>query len=393
MTADSREIKVVVLQSVIGDEERRIQWQAFETRFHHETTFKLIETKDPNEADFVFLATGGVEQFYAQHIHEMPRCIYAPRMTNAYAAMNEICGYLAKRGETAFCFDESRLSLDRFVCIARAGKQIQSARIAVFGEPAPWLIASYPSKETFQAKFKTTLIHAGWDDLNWQTHEAMPSIVKNWRNLKAISVDDGDFTRACRLSSAMIQWAQANQIDGITVGCFPLLAQHVSACLAVADLLEAGYAAACENDICSVMAMLIAQNLGLCTQPPWMANLVDIQGDKITLQHCTIARSCLQSCQLMTHFESSANVAVAGAFSKDLPVTIFRLNESFDKACIMEGKVIESGPNPLGCRTSATIALDKEFPVPLGNHHILLAGHVGVGLREFCRMMNIDLIV
>ena len=389
MNTNTNEIKVIVLQSAIGDDERKLQWEKFEAKFSKETSFSLKETKDPNDADFVFLSTGGVEQYYAMHAHEMPRAIYAPRMTNAFAAMNEIRGYLAKRGEHAFCYDDSRLSLNEFVRIARACKQIHRAKIAVFGAPAPWLIASFPSKDEFQAKFNTSMIYADWEDLNWQSQDAMPSLVETWRRFHAISVDDGDFKRACQLSSAMIQWAQKHDVDGITVGCFPLLAQHVSACLAVSDLLEAGYAAACENDICSVMAMLIAQKLELCQCPPWMANLVDIQSDRITLQHCTIARSCLHSCELMTHFESSANVAVAGTFKPNLPVTIFRLNETFDKACILEGTIVESGPNPVGCRTSATIQLNTPLDAPLGNHHILISGHVGYLLRSYCSVMNI----
>ena len=390
--SNSNEIKVIVLQSAIGDAERKIQWDAFKARFDKETSFLLKETSNPSEADFVFLSTGGVEQFYAMHAQEMPRAIYAPRMTNAFAAMNEIRGYLAKHKEHAFCYDDSRLKLEEFVRIARAFQQIQRAKIASFGDPAPWLIASFPTEKEFQSKFRTTMTHVAWEELDWPSQVPIPSLVDHWRELKAISVDHGDFSRACQLSSSMIEWAKKHGVDGITVGCFPLLAQHVSACLAVSDLLEAGYAAACENDICSVMAMLIAQKLGLCSQPPWMANLVDIQGDKVTLQHCTIARSCLESCQLMTHFESDANVAVAGTFPPKMPVTIFRFNETFDKACIAEGTLIESGPNTLGCRTSATIQLNAPLSEPLGNHHILISGHVGYLLREFCQMMNIIVI-
>ena len=94
----------------------------------------------------------------------------------------------------------------------------------------------------------------------------------------------------------------------------------------------------------------------------------------------------------LTHFESDANVAVAGTFPPKMPVTIFRFNETFDKACIAEGTLIKSGPNTLGCRTSATIQLNAPLSEPLGNHHILISGHVGYLLREFCQMMNIIVI-
>lgn len=387
MNNQINEIAVIVLQSVIGDEERKIQWQSFASRFAAETAFSLRETDNPGEADFVFLATGGVEQSYASRYISMPRAIYAPRMTNAFAAMNEIRGYLAKKGENAFCFDESRISLDEFVRIAHASRLIHGAQIAMYGAPAPWLIASFPSRDQFQAKFHSTIRYAAWEDLHWETCDKQ---IVSWRELNASGVDSDDLRRASSLSAAMLANTNINRDDAVTVGCFPLLAQHVSACLAVSDLLTNGFAAACENDICSVMGMLAAQYLGLCAQPPWMANLVDIQNDTITLQHCTIARTGLLDCMLMTHFESGANVAVAGTLKSSIPVTVFRFSEDFGRACIVEGTIVESGPNPLGCRTSATIKLDHPFPSPLGNHHILVVGHVAHILREFCRMMNID---
>ena len=388
MSVSSNEIAVIVLQSAIGDEERKLQWQLFTSRFAKVSDFVLRETTHPEDADFVFLATGGVEQCYASQYQSMPRAIYAPRLTNAFAAMNEIRGFLAKKGDNAFCFDESRVSLSEFVRIAHASRRIHQAKIAMYGAPAPWLIASFPSRDQFQAKFRTTIRYAAWEDLKWEQFPDV-DLDKSWFALQSNGVNHDDLVRACSLSGALIRNTKQFGDDAVTVGCFPLLAQHVSACLAVSDLLNAGYAAACENDICSVMGMLIAQYLGLCAQPPWMANLVDIQNDKITLQHCTIARAGLLDCMLMTHFESGANVGVAGTFKRSVPVTVFRFSEDFGKATIVEGEIVESGPNVSGCRTSATIQLKSPFPVPLGNHHILVVGHVAHILREFCRMMNI----
>ena len=98
MSVSSNEIAVIVLQSAIGEEERKLQWQLFTSRFAKVSDFVLRETTQPEEADFVFLATGGVEQCYASQYQSMPRAIYAPRLTNAFAAMNEIRGFLAKKG-------------------------------------------------------------------------------------------------------------------------------------------------------------------------------------------------------------------------------------------------------------------------------------------------------
>ena len=386
---ESGEIRVLVLQSAIGDAERKVQWEKFSARVLHETGHNLCETDACSDADFVFLATGGVEQFYADNYREMPRAVYAPRCTNAYAAMNEIRGFLAARGERVFCNDDG-LSDGDFIRIACARRMVRMSRIAMFGAPAPWLIASFPTKRQLHDRFGTALLYEPWETLDWPNRRVSESLEKTWHSYAADGVDGGDLDRACRLSQAMIDWAGENRVDGITVGCFPLLAHHVSACVAVSDLLDAGYCAACENDICSVMGMLVARKLGLCAIPPWMANLVDICGDRITLQHCTIAKTGLASCRLMTHFESDANVGVAGSLFVGSAVTVFRFDESFSQATIVEGEVVESGPNPLGCRTSATIQLKTAFPEPLGNHHIVVMGHVADVLRGFCRMMGIE---
>ena len=384
------EITVLVLKSAIGDAESRIQWEAFETRVKGETSFVLKRVENPADADFVFLSTGGVEQFYADHYREMPRAIFAPRMTNAYAAMNEIRGFLAKHGARVFCSGDMGVGLDEFLRIARARRLIREAKITMFGAPAPWLVASFPSRDLLRAKFGISLEPVPWEALHWASVQLPQAFEKKWQDYPSSGVNGGDLRRACQLSFALLDWVRDNGVDAVMVGCFPLLSQHVSACLAVSDLLDDGIAAACENDICSVMAMLTAMNLGACEIPPWMANLVDIQGDTITLQHCTIGKRGLKACQVMTHFESGANAAVAGTLGRNEPVTVFRFDESFDQACIVEGVVTESGPNPLGCRTSATIRLDGPFPTPLGNHHILLSGHLGHILRGFCRMMGIS---
>lgn len=231
-----------------------------------------------------------------------------------------------------------------------------------------------------------------WKELNWPDFTIQPELEKVWKSLPAQNVASDDFMRACKLSSAMIEWAKTHSVDAISVGCFPLLNQKVSACLAVSDLLDAGYIAACENDVCSTMAMLTADCLDLALTPPWMANLVDYKANRITLQHCTIAKTGLQSIKLMTHFESSANAAIGGTLYTSSPVTVFRYNDTFTKAFIATGKITHSGPNEEGCRTSATIELDENMPAPLGNHHILIQGHHAKILNGFCEMMNIQTV-
>ena len=379
-------IHVYVLSSVIGADEKRVQWNRFVKFFTDQTQIELKEAEEPDAADFVFLATGGVEHLYISEFERMPRALYAPKGTNAFAAMNEIIGYLGNQGKSVLYYDEKQYSLQEFSQIARAKRLIDESKICLFGTPAPWLVASTPTREALQSHFRTTLEFVDWDILKWSEEKPLQYIEGIWTALSTSYVTKRDLYRACQLSSAMIKWSQTSHPDAISVGCFPLLEEHVSACLAVSDLFEEGIVAACENDICSAMAMLMVDYLMLSDRPPWMANLVDIDGTDITLQHCTVARSCIIKAEVLTHFESSANCAIGGSFQVNTPVTIFRLNDTFDRAFIAEGRIIKSGSNYYGCRTSATIRLNEPMTTPLGNHHILIAGRCARALRIFCKL-------
>ncbi len=383
-----------ILNSALGVEERNQNWAAFCKKWSAETDLQLAETDDIQKADFIFLATGGVEHLYTSHFlagRAIPSAIYAPEGSNAFASMSEIRGFLKLRGLSALCYDASALSLREFAVIARSRRLLAQSHVVMWGETAPWLVASTPDSAHLGA-FATRVSHQDWGVLNWQHHEMDSDVESVWAEMPSEGVCAQHLENACRLSSALKAWCMANDVDAVSVGCFPLLAQCVSACLAVSDLLDAGYPAACENDLCSAMAMLVADILELNTPPAWMANLVNICGQQIWVQHCTIARSCLCSKKLMTHFESNANVAVAGALQTEMPVTVFRFDEGFKNACIAEGTVVESGPNDEGCRTAAVIELSAPLSCVLGNHHIVLSGHHGRNLRAFCQMMGMKLV-
>ncbi len=391
-TIRNPQLNAIVLNSDIGETEKQFQWERFQAKFASETNLKLIETTNPLEADFAFIATGGAEHLYLSQRNIMPSAICAPRGTNAFAALNEIRGFMQNQSVQLLCAHDIG-SLHDFAVIARSKRYLDTSELSLFGAPAPWLVASIPNRLTFEKHFKTRINFMSWEDLNWPSTPINPFLENIWLNTSFNHLEISDLSRACQLSSAMLEWAQTHLPDAIAVGCFPLLSKHVSACLAVSDLLDAGYIAACENDICSAMAMLIADYLGLATIPPWMANLVDYNQNEITIQHCTIGKSGLKTICLMTHFESGANAAVAGTLHLNAPVTIFRFNDTFSKAFIAEGKIIQSGPNPDGCRTSATIALPNTMTQPLGNHHILIQGHHADILAGYCQMMNIHAIL
>ena len=381
-----------ILNSTLGEDEKKRNWAEFCEKFSAETDLSLAETKEIDQADFIFLATGGVEHLYTHHFEAgtpIPSALYAPVGSNAFASLSEIQGYLRLRGLSAFCYDASRLTLREFAIAARARRLLAQSHIVMWGETAPWLVASTPNPTT---ALGVHVSHQAWEILDWPNHEMHIDIEKSWSEMPSEGVCAQHLSNACRLSSALKTWCDQNEVDAVSMGCFPLLAQCVSACLAVSDLLDAGYPAACENDLCSAIAMLAADLLELSSPPPWMANLVNIQGQKIWVQHCTIAKSCLCTTQLMTHFESNANAAVAGALPANLPVTVFRFDENFKNACIVEGTIVESGPNPDGCRTAAQIELNTAFPCVLGNHHIVVSGHHAAFLRAFCQMMGITVL-
>ena len=94
--------------------------------------------------------------------------------------------------------------------------------------------------------------------------------------------------------------------------------------------------------------------------------------------------------ELDTHFESGIGVGIRG-YMKPGPVTIFKVSGDMQSYFIAEGELVRNEAKPDLCRTQQVIQLADKNQVkyflknPIGNHHIILPGHLRGVLEEILK--------
>ena len=91
-----------------------------------------------------------------------------------------------------------------------------------------------------------------------------------------------------------------------------------------------------------------------------------------------------------THFESGIGVGIRG-YMKEGPVTIFKVAGDMSRHFIAEGTLVRNQAKPDLCRTQQVIELDDKgqtryfLTQPIGNHHIIVPGHLKELLEEILK--------
>jgi L-fucose isomerase-like protein len=121
-----------------------------------------------------------------------------------------------------------------------------------------------------------------------------------------------------------------------------------------------------------------------------MANIADVDppGRSIGVAHCMCPLSMAPSYTVRSHFESSLGVGISGSIAAG-PCTLFRLGgERLGQLFAREGTIAASSFREDLCRTQVRIQVDGPvddlLTSPLGNHHILVAGHHRETIERFC---------
>jgi L-fucose isomerase-like protein len=105
------------------------------------------------------------------------------------------------------------------------------------------------------------------------------------------------------------------------------------------------------------------------------------------LAHCTIPLNMVERYELDTHFESGIGIGIRG-YMKPGDVTLFKVSGDLTRHFIAESQLLRNQAEPDLCRTQQVIRLDDAAQAqyfltnPIGNHHIVLPGHVKALLSE-----------
>ena len=324
----------------------------------------------------IYVRTGGTEGIFLRLLPTLleksrqPFYLLTSGKSNSLAASMEILSYLRQKGIQGEILHGSNAYITERIAtlgrVAEARQQLAGKKLGVIGRPSDWLISS-------GADYGVVREHLGIELVDISMQELLDAI------------DD------CAIYEGLKKVICAHQLNGFTLRCFDLLtALKSTGCLALAKLNSEGYVAGCEGDVPAMLSMMIARSLTGVSG--FQANPARINPDtgELLFAHCTIPLDMVERYELDTHFESGIGVGVRG-YMKEGPVTLFKVSGDLKRSFVAEGKLVGSTAEPDLCRTQQVIQLSDASQAsyfltnPIGNHHIVIPGHIGSLLEEMLK--------
>ena len=326
--------------------------------------------------DLIYIRTGGTEGIFKpllpqlQQQSKRPFYLLTSGKSNSLAASMEILSYLNQQGITGEIIHGSTTYIHhRIKVLEQAGEarsKMKGCRLGLIGEPSDWLISSRFDRTIVKERLGIELVYIPMKELL-----EMPNVKKIYEALKAL--------------------VEKYQLQGFTLRCFDLLTTiRDTGCMALAQLNAEGIVAGCEGDVPAMLSMKIIQ--ALTGVSGFQANPATIDPEKgeMLFAHCTIPLNMVERYELDTHFESGIGVGIRG-YMKEGPVTIFKVAGDLSRYFIAEGTLVRNQAKPDLCRTQQVIELDDKgqtryfLTQPIGNHHIIVPGHLKELLEEILK--------
>lgn len=356
---------------------------------------------------FHFVQTGGVEnevirryRSRAQQGKAGPMLLIAHPAHNSLPAALEILAQVQQEGGAGRIYllkglgDTATLSdIERTALCVEANRKLSEDRLGLVGESSDWLVASSQRPAVVSARFGTKVVPLVVDELRAHiardpapAHGAEFTVWDGATGAEGVTREG--FARAVGVSRGLEELVKAYRLSAVTVRCFDLVTQDgTTGCLALSRLADKGITAGCEGDIPSVM--MLRWLFHLTGKAGWMANPsdLDVRKGEVLLAHCTVPLGLVGEHRLKTHFESGLGIGIDGTFPAG-PVTLLRLGgANLDRWWGAEGTLFESRHAEDLCRTQVRVrispsAIGELLEAPLGNHLVLIPGHVKALFRE-----------
>lgn len=355
--------------------------------------------------DFI-ISTGGVENIF---LDLLKRNLVGTNVTliadgrfNSLAASMEILTYLNNNNIKAFIAygsnEEISARLKEHPHVDFVNEQCGSAalslsgdKIAVFGEPSDWLIASNVDRDFLKQKFNIDFVDIPLETLFRRFSLIDDNMVEFLTtDFQAVTsrgeTTERDLLDSLKIYLAINQICQENNCTCATVRCFSIIEKlKATGCLALALLNDEGIDAACEGDLQSLLSMILVRRV--TGMPSFMANPSAMSKDNhtTTFAHCTVPTTMCRRYGFRSHFESQCGLAVAGEFSPSEVYTIFKWGgEKLDRFFVEEAVSVVAPSNENLCRSQLTLNFyNPEYMLnnPIGNHHIIVKGAFADKLR------------
>lgn len=318
--------------------------------------------------NLIYVRTGGTEGIFKRLLPELqaksrrPFYLLTSGKSNSLAASMEILSYLRQNGIQGEIIHGSAEYIGRRIALLAkvedARRQLDGVKLGIIGKPSDWLISSHADKDAVRQQLGIELTDIAMQEL-FDAVEAK-----------------GDIYEALKVIISQ------HQLQGFTLRCFDLLSTvKDTGCMPLARLNAEGYVAGCEGDVPAMLSMMIVRSLAGVSG--FQANPAHINPEtgEMLFAHCTIPLNMVERYELDTHFESGIGTGIRG-FMKPGPVTIFKVSGDLSRRFIAEGELIDNQSKPDLCRTQQLIRLSDKSQTsyfltnPIGNHHIILPGHL-----------------
>lgn len=359
--------------------------------------------KEDSDLPLILVQSGGSENEFLKMLTKLngPYYLLTYGSNNSLAASLEILTYLKNRylegevlhGDIEYIKGRIRELASSYKEKANSLKlkKKKEVRLGVIGEPSDWLISTNVDREVINSKFNISLVDIETDEIE--------KLYKD-KNLKFFRKDEESYLRitnnelekAYRLYRCLDLLVKKYKLNGFTIRCFDLLSSlKTTACLALSIFNNRpNFIATCEGDIPCMIGMYIAKTI-LCS-PSFQCNpsKIDAKKDEIILAHCTLPLCMCQSFRYNTHFESGIGIGIKGELMCG-DITIFRLNNKFDKIFVREGRIEENLSRDDLCRTQVVCNVEniKELlQNPLGNHLLIVYGKYKEQLESYFNKIN-----
>lgn len=318
--------------------------------------------------NLIYVRTGGTEGIFKRLLPELqaksrrPFYLLTSGKSNSLAASMEILSYLCQNGIQGEIIHGSAEYIGRRIALLAkvedARRQLDGVKLGIIGKPSDWLISSHADKDAVRQQLGIELTDIAMQELFYAVEAK------------------GDIYEALKVIISQ------HQLQGFTLRCFDLLSTvKDTGCMPLARLNAEGYVAGCEGDVPAMLSMMIVRSLTGVSG--FQANPAHINPEtgEMLFAHCTIPLNMVEHYELDTHFESGIGTGIRG-FMKPGPVTIFKVSGDLSRRFIAEGELIENQSKPDLCRTQQLIRLSDKSQTsyfltnPIGNHHIILPGHL-----------------
>ena len=362
---------------------------------------------DGEAVAFYFVQTGGVESDVIRRYRSRAQqgkpglaLLIAHPAHNSLPAALEILAQVRQEGGAGRIYllrgpDDSRTlsEIAQTALCLEANRKLAEDRLGMVGASSDWLVASSQRPETVTVRFGTKVVPLTVAELRANIAQDPapangPEFAAWDQAAGAEGVTREAFARAAGVCRGLEALVKSYRLSAVTVRCFDLVVQDgTTGCLALSRLADQGITAGCEGDVPSVMMLRWLWHL--TGKAGWMANPsdLDVRKGELLLAHCTVPLGLVGEHRLKTHFESGLGVGIDGSFSNG-PVTLLRLGgANLDRWWGAEGALFESLHGDELCRTQVRVripppAAAELLEAPLGNHLVLVPGHVKALFRE-----------